>query len=176
MLLSFERTMQLICYGQGDVVVCDDRHYPIIINTSYGAASPSSVRQYFRWLQDQAARGVKDGLSLALVSDGGLAGVPDADTRRLIAELATELNTKIPPQLRWYTAVVVENRLVRGVLHTLGWLQGDLEMDYVDTRVEAFARARAHIAKRGIALPATLDAAVGVRPPRPAPRANAERR
>jgi hypothetical protein len=168
--------METTYYGQGDVVVCEDRHYPIIVNTYYGAASPSSARQYFRWLHEQAERGVKDGLSLAFVSDGGLAGVPDADTRRLIAELATELNTKIPPQLRWYTVIVVENRLVRGVLNTLSWLQGDLQMDYVDSRAEAFTRARAHLVKRGIALPATVDSLNNTRPPRPAARANAERR
>jgi tRNA pseudouridine65 synthase len=39
--------------------------------------------------------------------------------------------------------IVVENRLVRGVLNTLSWLQGELQMDYVDSRAEAFTRAGA---------------------------------
>ena len=163
-------------YGPDNVVVCVDRHYPVIIQTTYGAASPTAVRQYFRWMHEQAERGLKDGIALALVTDAGAAGVPDADTRRLIAELASELNAKIPPKLRWYTAVVVDNRLVRGVLNTLAWLQGDLQMDYVDSRAEAFSRARAHLLKLGIAVPSTLDERLHERPPRPAPRAGIEKR
>jgi|LNFM01.1.fsa_nt_gb hypothetical protein len=168
--------METIYDGDGDVVVCEDRHYPILVNTYYGAATQRSVRQYFRWLHTQAERGLKDGLALAFVSDGGLAGVPDADTRRLIAELATDLNAKIPPQLRWYTVIVVESRVVRGVLNTLNWLQGDLQMDYVSSRADAFARAREHLLKRGIALPSTVDSLTTTRPQRPAARANVARR
>lgn len=162
-------------FGPDNVVVCVDRHYPILIQTTYGAATPAAVRQYFRWMHEQADRGLKDGVSLALVTDAGAAGVPDADTRRLIAELASELNAKIPPKLRWYTAVVVDNRLVRGVLNTLAWLQGDLQMDYVDSRAEAFARSRAHLIKAGIAVPSTLDERLNERPPRPAPRSSVDR-
>lgn len=159
--------MEATYFGDGDVIVCDDRHYPVLLLTFYGAASASGVRQYFRWMHTQADRALRERIALAAVMDSGLAGVPDAETRRVIAEEATELNARIPTTLRWHTPIVVENRLMRGVLQTLSWLQGDLTMEYVQSRADAFESARAHFAKHGIAVPSTLDARLNERPPRP---------
>lgn len=160
--------MEATYFGDGDVIICEDRHYPILVMTFFGAASVRGVRQHFRWMHEQADRALRERISLAVVMDSGLSGVPDAETRRVIADEATALNAKIPSALRWHTSVVVENRLIRGVLQTLSWLQGELSMEYAHSRAEAIESARAHCAKQGLALTTTPSVE---RPARPARQA-----
>jgi hypothetical protein len=149
-----------------DVVVADDTHFPVIVATWHGAPSERSVRAYFAWLGPQLLRSKREGCPLVNVSDSGKAGVPDADVRRLIADLTKQWEAAGADDRRVTSIVVVENAVLRGVVSAIAWLHGSLKTSQYATCEEALDAALAVLLRAGRPAPPRLSPSRWRRPGR----------
>jgi hypothetical protein len=125
----------------GDVIVANDTYFPIIVATWFGSPSERAVRGYFAWLDEMLARALRERVPIVNVTDSGLADVPTADVRRLVAELAKQWERAGATKDRVTSCVVVDNALIRGVLRALSWLHGDMKSQQFATCEAALAAA-----------------------------------
>jgi hypothetical protein len=147
----------------GDRIAVQEQGFPIVCSTWVGSPSVRAVEEYFRWLDGMLARVQREGGALVNITDGGLAGVPDADVRRLIAEKSKELGEARAGK-GFCSISVIESPLIRGVMNALAWLHGDMKNEIVSSRREAIERAIAWLRTTGTTAPADVLRALTPRP------------
>ena len=147
---------RLIEGGSQDVVFADDTYFPIIIATWIGPASERAVRGYFAWLDEMLARAVRESTPVVNLTDSGLAGLPSADVRRLIAELTAEWGRRGADAHAITAFVVVDSAVMRATLSALAWLHGGLKTTHFATCEAALDAAIEVLAEAGRKPPAGL--------------------
>jgi hypothetical protein len=147
----------------GDRIAVQDQAFPIVCSTWVGSPSARVVEEYFLWLDGMLARAQREGSALVNITDGGLAGVPDADVRRLIAEKTKELDEGRARE-GFRSITVIESPLIRGVMNALAWLHGDMKNDIVSSRREALEHAIAWLRTTGTTAPPDVLRALTPRP------------
>lgn len=148
-----------------DVIIVQEECFPVVCTTWIKAPSARVIEEYFRWINEAAARAHREGIKLVNITDGGLAGVPSADVRRLIAERTKELeNARHGGAL--HSITVVESAVIRGVLNALSWLHGDLKTEVVSSRHDAIERSTAWLRAAGQVAPPDMARALSTRPSR----------
>jgi hypothetical protein len=150
-------TQRWIHGAAGDAIALDERWFPVLISTWFGAAGEDSVREYFRWLGEQAAGARAQGVPLVNVTDTGPAGLPAASVRRLIADLTLEWERRELQGVAVHAYVVIESALLRGTLNALAWMHGAMRAVNVGSLREALERAEMDLVRAGAAVPKGFD-------------------
>lgn len=162
--------MQTVLWGHDDdAIVIDTTHFPIVISTWFGRASPESVRPFYAELQRSLDRARRERTLLISLVDSAHAQAPSADVRRLISELTEtwEKNGAAPTTVR--AIVVVENAAIRGVLQVLSWMHatGSMKSDNVASLDAAVSAATSALRGGGHDVPPGFAPGRITRPPRP---------
>lgn len=149
----------------GDSIVVQDQWFPVVCSTWRASPSLVVIEQYFDWLNRVLDRAQREGLAVVNITDAGLAGLPDADVRRMIAERTKEVDfARAPKGFRAIT--VVESSVIRGVMNALAWMHGDMQMKNttVASRKDAIDQAQSWLRSIGITPPLELAQGLLERP------------
>jgi hypothetical protein len=137
-------------------IVCDETHWPVVIITWIGRADADSVRKFFAWNRSVLPRADKAG-GYVMITDASAAARPDADVRRLVAEL----NDELPPEARDLSIgnyVVITNPLIRGAMTAMQWVsRSEWQAIQVSSMHEAIRRSFIELDKAGKLRPRSLD-------------------
>lgn len=148
-----------------DVIIVQEECFPVVCTTWIKSPSARVIEEYFRWINESAARAHREGITLVNITDAGLTGVPSADVRRLIAERTQELETSKHGGAI-HSITVVESAVIRGVLSALSWLHGDLKTEVVSSRKEALDRSSTWLRVGGHIAPPDMLRLLSTRPSR----------
>lgn len=142
--------------GRDGHIVCDARHWPVVIATWVGNADLDSVRKFFDWNHEviDKARGEK---GYVIITDADRASRPPPDVRRLVAQL-TDAMPADSTALNVGNYIVITSALVRGALTAMQWISRDRWATVqVASMAEAISRAFLDLDQAGIRRPTTLD-------------------
>jgi hypothetical protein len=134
----------------------DERHFPIVIQTTDANATPEQIARCFADMRRLADRAIREDTYYVSISVPAGAFGP---LQR--AKLAEEMKKSTPEQDRrsLATFVVVQSTLVRGALTAVRWMAPDnlRTVVAVASWSEALDGAAATLRKHGLRLPATFD-------------------
>jgi len=168
---GYHRDVQTVLHGtDGDAIVVDETHFPVVIATWYGAASPASVRAYYDWLGRMLERAVAARRTLVNIVDSAPAGVPSAEVRRLISELTLVWEKQGANDTTVRAFVVIESAAIRGVINVLNWLHGGMKSVNVASLDDAVQSGLGALADAGEPVPPGFAVGRVARPPRPTVR------
>jgi hypothetical protein len=144
-------------------IVCDSRHWPIVIATWIGSNDVSAVRNFFAW-NDEVLERARSGSGYLLITDADDAARPPPEVRRVVATLTDQMAGDASA-LNLGNYVVLTSALVRGALTAMQWISRD---KWATTQIsgmpEAIARAFEDLARAGLQAPSTLDPSTYRRP------------
>jgi hypothetical protein len=144
-------------FEDGDAaIVIDERSWPIITGTWFGATTETLVTQYFAHSAAQLARAGVGQRRIVILTDTYATKPPSAKVRQRIGELSrTQVEASRPRVLANYT--VIESALIRGVVTALSWIDPSMaDTKNVPSFEAGLAGALAELKAAGIPVPARL--------------------
>ncbi|NVB42746.1 hypothetical protein G6O69_33300 [Pseudenhygromyxa sp. WMMC2535] len=139
----------------------DDRHFPVLISKWFGRPTVLLAKSYFDWLGLMIERAEFYETKAIHILDATEAKLPNAETRRHLAQEAARMHEQFTPRGTMLQAVVTPpSELVRKLLTVVRWsLTGDaqLPLTTVASLPEAIDDAIRRLAAAGIEAPSDLD-------------------
>ena len=137
-------------------VVIDERSWPLVTNTWFGASTEPLVEQFFRHTDGQLDRAKARREKIVMIADTYAASPPSARVRRRITELTSAQGPRSIP-LVLVSLTVIENVLIRGAVTALSWIDPSLARGKtVASFDDAVAGALAAMQAAGVRVPAVL--------------------
>jgi hypothetical protein len=138
--------------GPRGFVVCDTRHFPIVVLQWYGQLDAELANGFGRWMDDLLQVLETEDLRMATLGDLTHADPPSGAGRRVLVELRAGHQQR--SHGRVVTDVLVSNRpALRGATQTLGWLNPRAPAELVTTMDEGLRRCRAALQRVGVSSP-----------------------
>jgi hypothetical protein len=109
----------------------DSRYFPVLITRWSGKPTPTLAEAYFRWHDAMLYRAEFEETRVVHVTDANEAKQPDAPVRKFIADSSAARAGVAHVALNSY--VILESKLIRGVLTVIGWVMGDAKSNQIMT-------------------------------------------
>lgn len=139
------------------VAELDDSSWPIVYARFQGVASIDGYRKYEVWLEACCQRARSETTRIVVINDACGVERVDTEVRKHISDW-TETHSKENDAFLACSIVVLESRLMRGVMTAIAWLSGSKMMDGVETvgtLDAAWERALAIVQGEGLVAPST---------------------
>jgi hypothetical protein len=138
------------------LIVVDERSWPIVTSTWFGAATVPLVDAYFAHSDRQLDRAKASHAQLVMITDTYATKPPPAKVRQRIAELSRVQSPRSQPVVL-DSITIVENALIRGVVTALSWIDPSMaRTKNVGSYQAALDEGLATLKAAGIAPPAVL--------------------
>jgi hypothetical protein len=139
-------------------IVVDDRYLPILLHKWQGRVEAEEAREFINYMIELLEQAQARGEVVINVSEGLEAERPDPVTRKVVGEMSDIANQRFPETLMQPGCVVLESRVLRGVITALGWItRRGLTVTTHATLPEAILDAMDRLAAKGVPLPEDLD-------------------
>lgn len=138
--------------GSRGAIVCDTRHFPIVVLQWHGQPDAALIEAFDRWMDDLLRMLKSEQLRMATLGDLTRAEPPSHEDRRTLVELRMKHQRESEGHVV-LDVLVSDRAALRGICETLTWINPRAPAVVATSMTEGLRRCRAALQQVGISAP-----------------------